>query len=185
MFYVVETIEELIQNKTNNATTNNEELRDYLCEINFTEVVKKYVRKIKEGNETEKLEKINIKVFHHSEDFLKAISYNTTVLVPIGGNQKLGGKEGNTRILEGYSGINRFGTASRIIDYEENFSYEYVDYKNGWYGGEKYTFKALDINKDVKNERFFIVTVGQRKVISNWELYRIDCLTINIYVTNI
>jgi len=77
-------IDKLIQNKINDVTINDEQLCNYLNEIKFNEVVKKYINKIEEGTVNEKLEHIQIKVFIDNSEFLKSISYSTSVLLSIG-----------------------------------------------------------------------------------------------------
>ncbi|MBU3112715.1 hypothetical protein [Clostridium lacusfryxellense] len=58
-----------------------------------------------------------------------------SVLLSIGSNQTLGAKEGDIRIIDGFAEARRFGSVNRIIEYEEEFSYNYEDYKYGWYDG--------------------------------------------------
>ncbi|NNU78380.1 hypothetical protein [Clostridium estertheticum] len=76
-----EEIDRLIQNKINDATINYEQLSNYLKKIKFNEVIIKYINKVKDGTENEKLEHILMKIFLDNKEFLKSISYSTPMLV--------------------------------------------------------------------------------------------------------
>ncbi|MBU3172484.1 hypothetical protein [Clostridium estertheticum] len=174
-----EEIDRLIQNKINDVTINYEQLCNYFKEIKFNEVITKYINKVKNGTENEKLEHVLIKVFLDNKEFLKSISYCTSMLLSIGSKNNLSPKDGDIRIIDGFADLSRFGSVSKIIEYEDEFSYDYEDHRNGWYSGGKYTFKALNINTEVKNDKFFIITLGEMKMIKDWDFKRIDDIYIN------
>ena len=116
-----EEIDKLIQNKINDVTINYEQLCNYFKEIKFNEVIIKYINKVKDGTENEKLEHILINVFHDNKEFLKSISYSASMLLSIGNKNNLSPKEGDIRIIDGFADLSRFGSVSRIIEYKMNF----------------------------------------------------------------